>query len=248
MTNFQVQSIVLIAVLILSCRAGFGAETCWHIVQNTGGSGKHDVYLTEKAIRINSLSSGIFTIAKAPDWRIDRYNQHRKLQFSCEFKAWMMRDMSGFLNEFFGKWQTWKRITSSKLICGQPVTIYEWKSKHKKPPKKAPSSRTLIALYEAVEDNKSHSFYVWNRPQFQRQAQILATLYAMPDPPGVVLRNDVTVFSDPARRHILLTGEIKQIDQPKGIFDKPDGFKLTDKYAEFLLKPQDEVFMQLFGQ
>lgn len=249
--GLMIAALAIIAAIFAamsSCRAALAADKCWFIFQKSGGSGNHEIHLTETAIRVDSLSTGIITIAKAPDWKIHRFNKKKQLQFSCDFNSWRLREMSGFLNDFFGKWQTWSKVPSSTLVLGQPVTIFEWKSRHKKPPVNRPSARTLVAMYDTVEDNKSQKFWVWNHSGFRRQAQILSTLYAAPDPPGIILRNDVTLFSIKESRHLLLTADIKQIDQPKGIFEKPEGYKVTTKYSDFLLNPQDEVFMQLFGE
>jgi hypothetical protein len=71
--------ITMLWLLPVACLANSKSVTVLKLVQWSKVAGNETVYLGPEQIRVENCMSSVITIAKAPDWKICRFNPHSKL-------------------------------------------------------------------------------------------------------------------------------------------------------------------------
>ncbi len=79
----------LFAVFVLAgiCTAWAETEPVWIFECEHFGSGLYRFYVAKEAIKVESLSSGVVTLAKAPQWRVSCFNRSLKEEWTGSLPA-----------------------------------------------------------------------------------------------------------------------------------------------------------------
>ncbi len=95
-----------IASLLISCGCQstskcFGADATL-LVQKSTVTGGQNVYITQKALRIDNQKTGTTIVCKAPKWEVDLYNKRNRTSFHCiaeNFKASFFQSLTKVYRE-----------------------------------------------------------------------------------------------------------------------------------------------------
>ncbi|HEY9788264.1 MAG TPA: hypothetical protein V6D17_22940, partial [Candidatus Obscuribacterales bacterium] len=221
MTRLILLICTLVAWSTVSC-ASVIAATGWIVEQKSKISGAHKVFLTAKALRVDSLSTGVTLICKAPAYRVQLFNRgNGRTFFTVPDKftgPHASRVFAGHRDDMMnGPWKP-DRDTTVAGVHASKLTMF-----------KHPPSRLSANRFEVEHANGvcSASYSALTGVSLPRQfAEVLSRLYSLP--PFLKLPLEV-IYVDPsgAENLSLHTTRITKVTLSDDCFNAPPKLKLA---------------------
>lgn len=203
----------------------------YRLTQQSKFFGMSTVYLTNAAMRVYDLKSGMNIVSKAPDWKVVMFNEKAKTRYETplrDARCYMTKTLMVFMGRDFTKFPLNKKGT----VQFRGLEAHKFASPHNfaEQQMKARQSGTVAATTVRSVDFTAAEL----KPLPAQEGTLLSKIYGIPDTQMIPLQC-VFTYVDNDLKTVLNTVRMERLKVPASTFEVPKGYKLVKTETEVRL-------------